>query len=124
MPMRALSVLLLALVIPVVAGARTTAVSGLRGQVTRGPITPVCVAEVPCSEPARNVALVFSHAGRTPARVVTDSGGRYRLRLAAGIWSVRRAASAGVDRGLEPNRVRVYAGRFVRVDFSIDTGIR
>ena len=101
-----------------------TSPSGLKGSVTRGPITPVCVAEAPCSEPARNVTLVFSRSDHVAGRAVTDTLGRYRVRLPAGLYSVRRSASTGIDRKLEPNRVRVYAGRFVRVDFSIDTGIR
>jgi hypothetical protein len=98
--------------------------SGLRGVVMRGPIAPVCVAEAPCSEPAKNVTLVFSRGDHVAGRVVTDDQGRYRVRLPAGFWSVRRAVSAAVDKRLDPNRVRVFARRFVRVDFSIDTGIR
>jgi hypothetical protein len=57
-------------------------------------------------------------------RAVTDSAGRYRLRLLAGVYAVRRPGPLGIGRGIEPNHARVYAGRFVRVDFSIDTGIR
>jgi hypothetical protein len=98
--------------------------SGLRGVVTRGPIAPICVAEAPCSEPAKNVTLVFSRSDHVAGRVVTDGQGRYRLRLPPGLYSVRRAASAGLDNKLDPNRVRVSARRFVHVDFSIDTGIR
>jgi hypothetical protein len=98
--------------------------SGLRGLVTRGPIMPVCVAETPCSEPAKNLTLVFSRAGHVAGRVVTDVHGRYRIRLPGGFYSVRRAGSAEIDKKLDPNRVRVLARRFVRADFSIDTGIR
>ena len=119
------SALSLALVIVGSAGARTTALSsGLRGVVVRGPITPVCVAEEPCTEPARNVTLLFSRNSRVVGRAVTDSAGRYRLRLPAGVYAVRRPGSIGIGRGIEPNHARVYARRFVRVDFSIDTGIR
>src|SRR6059058_5238423 len=96
----------------------------LAGLVTRGPITPVCVAEQPCDEPAKDVTLLFSHNDRVVGRVVTDEQGRYRLRLSAGLYAVRRPAAASIDRKLEPNRVRVYAGRLTQVDFSIDTGIR
>jgi hypothetical protein len=109
-----------------IAGAAqaTPSQSGLRGVVMRGPITPVCVAETPCSEPAKNVTLVFSRADRVAGRVVTDGQGHYRIRLPAGFYSVRRAGSAGVDKKLDPNRVRVLARRFVRADFAIETGIR
>ena len=98
--------------------------SGLRGVVTRGPITPVCVAESPCTAPAKNVTLLFSRGGQVAGRVATDGQGRYRLRLPAGLYSVRRSTTGRIDNKLDPNRVRVFAGRFTRTDFSIDTGIR
>ena len=120
-----ITALSLALVIVAGAGAQATAVSsGLRGVVVRGPIAPVCVAEDPCTAPARNVTLLFSRNGRTVGHTVTDDAGRYRLRLPAGVYAVRRPGSPGIGRGIEPNRARVYGRRFVRVDFSIDTGIR
>ena len=62
----------------------TPSPSGLRGTVTRGPITPACVAEQPCSEPARNVTLVFFMGNRVTGRTITDAAGRYRIRLAPG----------------------------------------
>lgn len=120
-----ISALSLALVVVAGAGAQTTGLSsGLRGVVMRGPIAPVCVAEQPCTEPARNVTLLFSRNSRVVGRAVTDTAGRYRVRLPAGVYAVRRPGSMGIGRGIEPNRARVYAGRFRRVDFSIDTGIR
>jgi hypothetical protein len=107
------------------AGAHTPLVSrGLQCVVIRGPITPMCVAEEPCTEPAKSVTLLFSRNGRVVGRAVTDSAGRYRLRLPAGVYAVRRPPPLGIGKGIEPNHARVYARRFVRVDFSIDTGIR
>jgi len=124
MQMRAL-VLLASLALVVAAGAQATIRRGsLHGVVKRGPITPVCVAEQPCDEPAKGVTLVFSRNDHAVGRVVTDDQGGYRLRLPAGLYAVRRLAAASIDRKLEPNHVRVYAGRATRVDFSIDTGIR
>jgi hypothetical protein len=122
--MRAL-VLLASIALVVVAGAHATVRRGsLAGLVTRGPIVPVCAVEQPCDEPAKDVTLLFSRNDRVVGRVVTDDQGRYRLRLPAGLYTVRRPATASIDRKLEPNHVRVYAGRLIRVDFSIDTGIR
>ncbi len=116
----------LSLALVFVAGAAHGAVvpSGLRGVVMRGPISPMCVAEEPCTEPAANVTLLFSRNGRIVGRTVTDSAGRYRLRLPAGLYAVRRPGSVAIGRGMEPDHARVYARRFVRVNFSIDTGIR
>ena len=114
-----------ALVIVAAPAPRPAAVSsGLRGTVVRGPIAPVCVVEQACTEPAKNVTLLFSRNGRIVGRVVTDSAGQYRLRLAPGVYAVRRPGPLGVGRRIEPDHARVYARRFVRVDFSIDTGIR
>jgi hypothetical protein len=118
-------VLLASTALVLAAGAQATVPRGsLAGVVTRGPITPVCVAEQPCDAPAKNVTLLFSRNEQLVGRVVTDEAGRYRLRLPAGLYTVRRPTAASIDRKLEPNHVRVYAGRLSRVDFSIDTGIR
>lgn len=91
---------------------------------TRGPISPVCVAEQPCDAPARHVTLLFSRDGRVVGRTTTDLEGRYRIQLSAGVYDVSRTVAQRIGRGLEPDRARVWRGRFVRVDFSIDTGIR
>jgi hypothetical protein len=118
-------VVVVALGLPAAAGAHATpSPSGLRGLVTRGPISPACVAEQPCTEPAKNLTLIFSRDGRVAARRTTDSAGRYRVVLRPGLYRVTRTVSARIGRGLEPDHARVLAGRFVRVDFSIDTGIR
>jgi hypothetical protein len=102
--------------------------SGLQGFVYRGPIAPVCVAGTPCSEPARNVTLAFSRRGRVVGRVVTNSAGQYRIHLLAGRYRVRYGArpssQKAIAQELAPNHARVSAGRFTRVNFSIDTGIR
>src|SRR6266511_4259131 len=112
MPMRALVLL------ASVALVLTTA-----GVVMRGPIVPVCAVEQPCDEPAKGVTLLFARGDRVVGRVVTDDEGRYRLRLPGGLYTVRRPAAVSVDRKLEPNRVRVFAGRRTNIDFFIDTGI-
>jgi hypothetical protein len=104
------------------AGVSSTTVvrSGLHGVVTRGPVTPVCTAEEPCSEPAAGAVLVFSRRGGDVARSHVQPDGTYRITLPAGIYAVRVASS----RPLEPQAARVIAGRYRHVDFSIDTGIR
>ena len=100
-------------------GAATT---GLRGTVVRGPTQPVCRIGEPCSEPAARVALVFRRSGRT-VRTKTDARGRYRVALAPGTWQVSTGTRLGMER-IRPLAVRVVAGRFRAVRFSIDTGIR
>jgi hypothetical protein len=114
----------LAAIVAVFSAGAATSSSGLRGLVTRGPIVPVCAAEQPCDEPAKNVTLVFSRDGRVVRRATTNEKGRYRVALAPGVYAVRLKTRQSIGRGLEPTRARVVANRFRRVDFSIDTGIR
>jgi hypothetical protein len=112
---------LLGLVLLAGGGAQaTTVTSGLYGGVTRGPITPVCVAEQPCTAPAGGAVLVFSRQGRESGRVRVHSDGSYRIALPGGTYTVR-ALSA---RPLDPGTAWVRRGHFRHVDFSIDTGIR
>jgi hypothetical protein len=121
--MRILVVLLGVLALAASASA-TTKPNGLWGVVIRGPISPVCTAEQPCSAPAKDVTLVFVRNGKVVRRATTNVKGRYRVRLPVGLYTVRLPAKPRVGRGLEPVRARVAPARFRRVDFSIDTGIR
>jgi hypothetical protein len=107
------------------AGAEAVAVpSGVHGIVTRGPIAPMCAAEQPCTQPAKNTTLLFSRSGHVVARAKTDDRGRYHLRLPPGTYGVGLTRTPKVGRGIEPDHVRIRTGRYVRLDFSIDTGIR
>jgi hypothetical protein len=106
-----------------IAGAGTP--SGLYGTVTKGPTQPVCRPDVACSGPAAGVTLTFrrSNGAGAAARVRTSSLGRYRIRLAPGVYTVRTNAKPfGVIPF--PQRAWVATARFRRIDFEIDTGIR
>jgi hypothetical protein len=119
------SLLLVTAVVVVATGAASaTAGSGLRGLVTRGPIMPVCMAGQPCDEPAANVRLVFLRKGVVVSSVRTSATGRYRVVLAPGRYTVRLPGKPALGRIVKPQTVRVLRGRYFRVDFSIDTGIR
>jgi hypothetical protein len=98
--------------------------SGLQGIVRKGPTTPVCRVGVPCTAPAVGVKLVFSRGGAVAGTVTTGSGGRYRIALRPGTYTVRTATKATIGRGLEPRTATVPKGRYARVDLMIDTGIR
>ena len=94
--------------------------SGLHGVVMRGPTTPVCVAEKPCSAPAKHVRVTFLREGRA-YRTFTDSRGAYRIALAPGRYTIRITN----DRfGVKPATVTVPVGRFARQNLYVDTGIR
>jgi hypothetical protein len=102
--------------------------SGLWGLVRRGPITPVCSPERPCTAPAPNIVLVFSHNGVVAARATTNRLGKYRVKLHPGNYAVRVQVNAGrvspIGRRLSPGNAHVVASRYSRVDFMLDTGIR
>ncbi|MHB8641750.1 MAG: hypothetical protein ACYDA3_02520 [Gaiellaceae bacterium] len=95
----------------------------LHGIVMRGPTTPACRVGKPCDAPAADLTLRFTRAS-TSVLVRTDSHGRYRVRLRAGIWAVSTAKPQTIGRGVEPRTVRVRAGVDARVDLHVDTGIR
>jgi hypothetical protein len=104
--------------VPATAGTTST---GLRGLVTRGPITPVCRVDTPCSAPAKHVTIVFTRNGVSKSTVTGDSG-RYSILLAKGTYAVR--IPAGARFGFTPRNVYVTAGRMSTRNFSIDTGLR
>jgi len=94
----------------------------LHGVVMRGPTQPVCQVGKPCSAPAVGALLVFSR-GTTTVRVRTGAGGRYSVRLAPGLYTVRVSPQPKIGAGIQPREVRVR-GAGVLADFMIDTGIR
>jgi hypothetical protein len=119
------------LILTLVAGAvgsssaAATSPSGLYGFVRRGPIVPVCVAGQPCDGPAKSFPLVFWRNGKVAGRTTTSkTTGAYRIRLAPGVYTVRSTGRTTIGRGAEPRTARVLTGRFRRVDFFFDTGIR
>jgi hypothetical protein len=103
--------------------ALALALTGLHGVVTRGPTKPVCKVGTPCSEPAVGALLVFSRGGRVVARARTAAGGRYSVRLPAGLYAVQLSPPQKIG-GLSPRQARVRPGPSARLDFAVDTGIR
>jgi hypothetical protein len=91
---------------------------GLHGTVTRGPITPTCIQDEPCSAPAKGLTLSFSKNGVIVARVKTGDDGSYRVRLPAGTYFVLGGQP------VRPQHVNVRDSGFRQVDFSFDTKIR
>jgi hypothetical protein len=113
----------MALVFAVPANCGGNVDSGLYGRVVISPAQPVCRVGVPCTAPAKNTWLTFSASGRRVARTRTDARGRYRVTLRPGTYAVGVAGQV-IGRGLEPRRAVVRTGRYRRVDFTLDTGIR
>ena len=100
------------------------ATSGLFGHVSRGPITPVCRQGTPCSAPVVGAELQFSRNGVIAAKTLTGPAGGYRVILRPGAYLVRIVKGGKPMLRFAPTYVRVPTGAAIRVDFSIDTGIR
>jgi hypothetical protein len=98
--------------------AAETVGTGVAGQVTRGPITPVCVAEQPCDAPAPNVEVTISQNGAVVARTLTGADGGFAASVTQGRYTVAIAGRS------TPQTVHVAAGHVSHPDFQIDTGIR
>ena len=97
---------------------------GLHGTVLIDPARPVCMVGKSCSAPDKHDVLVFRHTGRRPVTARTDDRGRYRVTLAPGRYSVSAPRRSKIGRGLLPKTVVVARGRYARVNFTIDIGIR
>ena len=99
--------------------------SGLEGVVRISPASPVCRTGKSCARPAKHFRLVFARNGRNTV-AVTDSHGRYRVKLDRGGYVVRAAMgrNAAPKQGLQPKRVTVPRGRVAKRDFTYDPGIR
>lgn len=104
------------------AGAAPT--PNVRGTLYRGPVTPVCVIEVPCERPAPGLTLVFARSGKEPVTVVTGRLGQFGVRLVPGRYDIRLLKPVRIGRGLSPRTVRVPAAGVVRLRLHLDTGIR
>ena len=115
-------VLPITVALAVTPGAASTPSSGLRGTVAI-PV-PVCLQDQPCSKNGPGVKLRFWRNGRAVASVVSGVGGRYRVALAPGTYTVSSPSAMRPKGGVRPSPVRVVAGRFRAVDFFVDTGIR
>ena len=111
--------LMFALVL-VLSGSAVASTSGLRGVVTKGPTKPICVAELPCSAPAKNVTVTFMRDSSSRS-VTTDAHGRYRIALAPGTWKI---VIADARFGYRPHSAVVPTGRLAVRNIAIDTGIR
>jgi hypothetical protein len=98
------------------------ALVAVHGLVMQGPTKPVCQVGVPCSKPAANVLLRFTHAG-SYFTIRTDARGRYAVKLARGTYTVEVVPPRTIGTGIKPRTFFVH-GTTQRRDFELDTGIR
>ena len=104
-------------------GASAATPSGIKGTVIKSPTKPMCEEGVSCSAPAAGATLVFLRGGVRVAIATTSKAGTYRVLLRPGTYVVRALRKLPFG-SPQPRTVRVLQGRFVVMDFEIDTGIR
>ena len=98
--------------------------SGIEGQVTRGPIQPVCVVDAPCDEPFAALFHV-SQDGREIATFHSDGAGLFSIELPPGDYIITADSTAPIMfPAQQAKTVLVEPNTVVRVALDFDTGIR
>ena len=98
--------------------------TGLTGTVSRGPVTPVCQADVPCDAPFA-ASFEVRQNGRRVATFSSDAQGKFTVSLWPGTYVVVPAADAPLMQpSSQTKTVEVGAEGLTSVQLSFDTGIR
>lgn len=109
-------------------GANSTLFSGVQGQVTRGPITPVSQQGQINEAPFPGVTIVVQRQnGAEVARQISDSHGNYKIGAAPGEYQVVGLApngNSGPPTPPAPQAVTVRTDQYATINVSYDTGIR
>jgi hypothetical protein len=100
-------------------------VTGLTGVVMRGPVTPVCRADVPCDQPF-SAGFTVQKSGQRIAQFQSDASGRFTVSLAPGPYTVVPNADAPI---ISPSRqsktvIVLDNSALTTVQLTFDTGIR
>jgi hypothetical protein len=120
--------LLLALAIVLAAGCGSNGAgggtTGIQGMVLAGPQCPVITEASPCPDVPIEATVVATDAtGHVVARADSDAGGRFRMPVPAGTYTIHVEGLTGIQFA-KPVSVSVPRDRFVSVTVSVDTGIR
>jgi hypothetical protein len=99
--------------------------TGLSGVVVRGPITPVCRADVPCDAPF-SATFSIQRSGRQVAQFRSDVSGQFTVFLQPGDYTIVPAPDAPIlSPGSQFKSVSVAdSGALTMVRLTFDTGIR
>ena len=96
--------------------------TGLEGQVTRSPTSPVCAPTLGCTAPFAADFDVW-HTGLLVTRFHSDSAGAFFVRLPPGTYTVIPDSSAPVVPG-QVKTVTLKSESLTSVVLDFDTGIR
>jgi hypothetical protein len=98
--------------------------TGLAGTVLRGPVTPVCQADVPCDLPFSADFAVMQSTVQVGA-FHSDSAGHFRVKLPPGTYRVVPAPNAPImSPQSQAKEVVVLPDSVTTVQLEFDTGIR
>jgi len=96
----------------------------LTGTVTRGPITPVCMIDVPCYAPF-SANFTVKRGSSTVASFHSDDQGQFTVMLFPGTYSIIPASDAPVMMASSQGKtVTVNPTGMTTVQLEFDTGIR
>lgn len=106
----------------------TVLLSGVQGQATRGPITPLSLPGQPNEAPLPGAVIVVQRTnGAEVARQTADPNGNFRISISPGSYQIVGLPPNGgqtfpIPPGPQP--VVVPQDQYVTVNVSYDTGIR
>ena len=113
--------------LPIVGGGPgcAQAGTGVDGQVTLGPIQPVCPVGLPCSQPVAAEISIQDGAGQEVQLVASGADGHFRVDLAPGTYQLvplPLASNPGAQG--RPQTATVQQGTYTHVTITYDTGLR
>jgi hypothetical protein len=98
--------------------------TGLSGSVTRGPVTPVCQPDIPCSAPFSANFTVWQGSHRV-ASFHSSAQGEFTVSLEPGEYRVVPGSDAPIiDPAAQIKQVTVGPGTMTVVHLDFDTGLR
>lgn len=97
--------------------------SGIEGQVTVGPISPVERPGMVNEHPYQATIIVLDKAGQIVTQFQSDVDGHFRVRLKPGTYTLRPESPATLPYAKEET-VTVCKMKFTQVQISYDSGIR
>lgn len=105
-------------------GPLSSPATGLTGSVVRGPITPVCIPNIPCSAPFAATFTVWQ-GSRLVASFGSDAQGHFTVRLEPGTYRVVPDPDAPIiDPPSQAKTATVGPMGLTAVQLEFDTGIR
>jgi hypothetical protein len=105
-------------------GLTSSTSSGIRGEVLRGPVTPVCRVDVPCYAPFAATFYV-QRAGVTLATLTSDSTGHFVVYLSPGAYTIVPGPDAPIPfAASQAKSVQVQAGTLTSAQLTFDTFLR